>query len=64
MQLPPTDPAGALYRLGTDLKATKVFGDVRISNGIVWTSDRKTMYYIDTPTGVWAFDYDDETVSA
>ena len=35
---------------------------VTISNGIVWTADKKTMYYNDTPTlTVQAFDYDDKT---
>lgn len=33
---------------------------VTISNGIAWTSDKKTMYYIDTPTAqIKAYDYDD-----
>lgn len=35
---------------------------VTISNGIVWTSDAKTMYYIDTPTSkIMAYDYDINT---
>jgi sugar lactone lactonase YvrE len=35
---------------------------ISISNGIVWTKDKKTMYYIDTPTlEIKAFDYDDVT---
>lgn len=35
---------------------------VTISNGIVWTADKKTMYYIDTPTAqIKAFDYDNST---
>ncbi len=35
---------------------------VTISNGIVWTSDYKTMYYIDTPTAqIKAYDFDNET---
>ncbi|WP_252723151.1 SMP-30/gluconolactonase/LRE family protein [Pseudotamlana agarivorans] len=33
-----------------------------ISNGIVWTANRNTMYYIDTPTSqIKAYDYDDKT---
>jgi sugar lactone lactonase YvrE len=44
-------------------KSIRVMLDsVSISNGIVWTKDKKTMYYNDTPTGtVQAFDYDDKT---
>lgn len=54
--------AGSLYRLGTDLKCTRMEGGVTISNGIVWSPDEKTMYYTDTPTGVvWAYDYDVES---
>jgi sugar lactone lactonase YvrE len=54
--------AAALYRLDPDLSVRRVFGNVTCSNGIVWTADRRTMYYIDTPTHeVWAFDYDDRT---
>lgn len=51
--------AGALYALGADLSvATKITG-VTISNGIAWSRDAKTMYYIDTPTSkIDAFDYD------
>src|SRR5688572_29942314 len=54
---------GAVYMLDKHLKAQKMFGPVSISNGIVWTSDKKTMYYIDTSEKreVQAFDYDDQT---
>jgi sugar lactone lactonase YvrE len=39
-----------------------VLDGVTISNGLGWTLDHRTMYYIDTPTGrVDAFDYDEET---
>ena len=53
--------AGALYMLDTDtgLSISKVLDKISISNGIVWSRDKKTMYYIDSPVKkVWAFDYD------
>ena len=53
---------GSLYRLNTDLSVNKMFGDVAISNGIIWSLDHTTMYYIDTlRKNVRAFDYDVET---
>jgi sugar lactone lactonase YvrE len=53
---------GSLYCLDTDMTVTKKVDDINISNGIVWTSDRKTMYYIDSPPRkVFAYDYDFET---
>jgi sugar lactone lactonase YvrE len=53
-----------LYRYDHDGSIHEMLREVSISNGIVWTSDRKTMYYNDTPTlSVQAFDYDDATGS-
>ena len=53
---------GSLYRLDTDLSVHKIFGDVAISNGIIWSLDHTTMYYIDTlRKSVRAFDYADDT---
>jgi len=50
---------GALFRLDPDLSVHRMLDGIRTSNGIVWTSDKKTMYYIDTPTmKIDAFDYD------
>jgi sugar lactone lactonase YvrE len=53
--------AGNLYCYdGKELKLKQP--DVSISNGIVWTADAKTMYYIDTPEkAVFAYDFDAET---
>lgn len=52
----------ALYRLDPDRTLTKAFPGVTNSNGIVWSLDGKTVYYIDTPRlEVLAFDYDRET---
>ena len=54
--------AGSLYRLETDHRVVKIFGDVGISNGIGWSPDDTKMYYIDTPTKrVDVFDYDPES---
>lgn len=50
-------PVGKLYRLDSDLTVTLVLDTVSISNGIAWTPDGGTVYYIDTSTqGVDAFD--------
>lgn len=51
--------SGSLYRMDVDHTVHKMFDDVTTSNGIVWSHDNRTMYYIDTPLGrVDAFDYD------
>lgn len=52
----------SLYRIASNGTYEKILDSVSTSNGIVWTADKKTMYYIDTPTGaVRAFDYDNKT---
>jgi sugar lactone lactonase YvrE len=49
---------GSLYCLERDMKVKKMLGNITISNGIVWTSNHKTMYHIDsTPRTITAFDY-------
>jgi sugar lactone lactonase YvrE len=53
---------GALYVLAHGLTAEHRVSEVSCSNGLAWSSDGRTMYYIDTPTrAVDAFDYDAET---
>lgn len=48
-----------LYRLDPDLSIHEVFGPVTNSNGIIWSADGRTVYYIDTPRKeVLAFDYE------
>jgi sugar lactone lactonase YvrE len=47
-----------LYRLDPDLTLHEAYGPVTNSNGIAWSADGKTVYYIDTPRKeVLAFDY-------
>ncbi len=53
-----------LYCLDRDLSLHEAYGPVTNSNGIVWTADGKTVYYIDTPRKeVLAFDYSDGNLS-
>lgn len=40
--------AGALYRLGPDLRVETMIPGVTISNGVDWTDDGRRMYYVDT----------------
>ncbi|CAN5417154.1 SMP-30/gluconolactonase/LRE family protein [soil metagenome] len=62
MDLDEEESIASLYRMDHDGSVKEMLKEVTISNGIVWTADRKTMYYIDTPTlKVKAFDYDDAT---
>lgn len=57
-----TPGAGALYRLDAAHRAARVLDGVTISNGIGWSPEGTTMFYIDSPThGVDAFAYDRES---
>jgi sugar lactone lactonase YvrE len=50
---------GTLYRLDPDLRVTPMLRDVTISNGLDWSLDGRTMYFIDTPlrrVDAFAFD--------
>lgn len=53
---------GALYCLYPDFSLRTMLTGVSVSNGLAWTADQKTLYYIDTATQeVAAFDFDAET---
>jgi sugar lactone lactonase YvrE len=54
-----TPGAGSVYRLDPDGSVATVLSDVTISNGMVWSLDGQSVYYIDTPTHrVVRFDFD------
>lgn len=57
-------PLGSLYRLDADHRLARVLTGVTISNGLGWSPDGRTMYYIDSVThGVDALDVEPETGS-
>ena len=59
MNLAETDPTGSLYKVSPEGNATRMLENITISNGLVWTKDASTFYYIDTPTmKIRAFDFD------
>ena len=53
------EASGSLYSLSPDGTLNTLLTGVRISNGLAWSPDHATLYYIDTPTRtVMAFAYD------
>jgi sugar lactone lactonase YvrE len=57
----PREPVATLW-LFADGNATELVTEVRTSNGLAWSEDHSTMFFIDTPTQrVDAFDYDVDT---
>lgn len=59
MGLNPTTPSGHLYCLHADLSVHHHLDTITISNGLAWSLDQQTMYFIDSPTQhVVAFDFD------
>jgi sugar lactone lactonase YvrE len=52
-------PRGEVVRIDPDGSVTTLFGGVSLSNGLDWSPDGATFYFIDTPLGgIDAFDYD------
>jgi sugar lactone lactonase YvrE len=61
MDMNEKEASGSLYSFG-GRRVTRLLEGIRISNGLAWSPDHKTFYYIDTPTReVRAFDYDVKT---
>ena len=62
MALDIAEGAASLYCIDKDGTVSKKIPDVTISNGLAWTADDRTFYYIDTPTqNVQAYHYDKQT---
>ena len=55
-------PEGAVFVLHEDGSMTRAIDKATIPNGIGWTEDGKTMYFVDSPTkAVWSYDFDGTT---
>lgn len=53
------EASGSLYSYSADGALKTLLTGLRISNGLTWSPDYKTFYFIDTPTRlVMAYDYD------
>lgn len=53
---------GGLYCLAVDLNLSTKLTGVQCSNGLVWTRDSGTFYYIDTPTQeIWGYRFDPDS---
>jgi sugar lactone lactonase YvrE len=45
------EPIGSLYRLDADHRCTRLVGGVKVSNGLAWSPDGRTMYHSDSRGG-------------
>lgn len=51
--------AGNFFRISPNLGSSLQIPKTSVSNGMAWTSDKKTFYYVDSPTfSIRAFDFD------
>ena len=49
---------GAFYTVDKDLMVKKLMSPISISNGLTWSLQNDTMYYIDSMAyQIWGFDY-------
>ncbi len=62
MHLSAQQPNGTLYRLDPNGELRPTLRGLTISNGITWSVDNETMYFIDSATGtIQSFDYELDT---
>ena len=60
--IPDMERIGSLYCLDKDGSLRNVVQGVGISNGLAWSSDGKSMYYIDSsPRQMYKYDFDPST---
>ena len=59
------NPVGALYRMKSGTQVVeKIISGTTVSNGLAWSADYATFYFIDSPTrSLQAFDFDNGDIS-
>ncbi|MDE2413458.1 MAG: SMP-30/gluconolactonase/LRE family protein [Comamonadaceae bacterium] len=56
---PEKEPVGSLYRLGADHRVATMASGFKVSNGLAWSPDGKTLYHSDSRGGrVWRYAHD------
>ena len=59
---PQKEAIGSLYRLDANHRCTRMAGGVKVSNGLAWSPDGRTMYHSDSRGGaIFRYPYDPET---
>lgn len=59
---PDKEPIGSLYRLDADHRCSRIIGGIKVSNGLAWSPDGRTMYHSDSRGGaIFRHTYDAET---
>lgn len=55
-------PLGSLYKFNTKKEISRKVEKIYISNGLAWSQDSTTMFYIDSiPKKLYAFNYDKQS---
>jgi len=61
---PEKAPVGSLYRVDSDHRCSRMAGGVKVSNGLAWSPDGRTMYHSDSrSTDIFRYAYDPDTGS-
>ena len=62
MRLDASKPTGVLYRISPDGRVERKDSGIKVSNGLDWSPDKRTFYFVDTVPGrIYAFDFDRQT---
>ena len=59
MRLDASKPSGGLYRVAADGRVSRKDSDITVANGLDWSPDQRTFYFVDTiPGRIYAYDFE------